>query len=147
MCFFLSYETANGISAQEEGHLKNAGNVETEASEVRGSYKYTAPDGTLVSVTYIADENGFQPRGTHISIAGITRNLQETSGEISQLSGLQETTAAVQSTSERTETPQISEEEPVAVNGEAASEAEASLFRTVYRAKTGNYYNAQFRRS
>lgn len=128
---------------EEEGHLKNAGNVETEASDVRGSYKYTAPDGTLVVVTYIADENGFQPQGSHISIGGIARNLQETAGGIS---GLQETTAAVQRTTELTETPQISEEEPAAVNGEAASQTEASLYRPVYRAATGSHYNGQFRR-
>ncbi|XP_066597326.1 larval cuticle protein LCP-17-like [Prorops nasuta] len=57
-----SYETANGIQAQEEGHLKNVG-TEEEALEVQGGYSYTAPDGTPVQITYVADENGFQPQG------------------------------------------------------------------------------------
>lgn len=28
----------------------------------QGSYSYTAPDGQLITITYIADENGFQPQ-------------------------------------------------------------------------------------
>lgn len=38
--------------------------------EVRGSYEYTAPDGTLISVSYIANENGFQPTGTRVLVPG-----------------------------------------------------------------------------
>lgn len=55
-----SYETGNGIQAQENGYLKNPGNPETEAQVAQGSYSYTGPDGVLYTVTYIADENGFQ---------------------------------------------------------------------------------------
>ena len=53
-----SYETGNGIVAEEQGYLKNAGNPETEAQVAQGSYSYTGPDGVPITVTYIADENG-----------------------------------------------------------------------------------------
>ncbi|CAH0558132.1 unnamed protein product [Brassicogethes aeneus] len=59
--FNYGYETSNGIAAEETGHIVNAG-AENEAVAVQGSYKYTAPDGVVYAVTYIADENGFQPQ-------------------------------------------------------------------------------------
>lgn len=31
-----------------------------------GSYSYIAPDGTIISVSYVADENGFQAFGDHL---------------------------------------------------------------------------------
>ena len=48
-----SFETDNGISREEEG----------DGAQVTGSYSYTADDGTLVEITFVADENGFQPQG------------------------------------------------------------------------------------
>ncbi|XP_030746751.1 flexible cuticle protein 12-like [Sitophilus oryzae] len=61
----FNYETSNGISQQEQGTLQNAGS-ENEVMQVRGSFSYTGPDGVVYTVTYIADENGFQPQGAHI---------------------------------------------------------------------------------
>ncbi|CAK9833830.1 Endocuticle structural glycoprotein SgAbd-2 [Anthophora retusa] len=56
----FSYETGNGISAQETGHQQ--GNSEA----VSGSYSYTGPDGVQYSVSYTADEEGFHPQGAHL---------------------------------------------------------------------------------
>lgn len=42
------------------------GDVEQDVLVQVGSYSYTAPDGQLITVKYIADENGFQPQGDHI---------------------------------------------------------------------------------
>lgn len=34
--------------------------------EATGDFKFTALDGTPISLTYIANENGFQPQGAHL---------------------------------------------------------------------------------
>lgn len=47
------YDTSNGISAQESG----VGGV-----SAIGGYHYTSPNGEPVIVTYIADDNGYQPQ-------------------------------------------------------------------------------------
>lgn len=61
---FFRYETANGISAQESGAQKAIG---PEAGSVaQGSYSYTSPEGKQVSISYIADENGFRAVGDAI---------------------------------------------------------------------------------
>ncbi|XP_077293699.1 endocuticle structural glycoprotein ABD-4-like [Arctopsyche grandis] len=61
-----SYETGNGIAAEEQGFLKNAGDPEKEAQVAQGQYQYTDNEGNVFRVTYIADENGFQPTGDHL---------------------------------------------------------------------------------
>ncbi|XP_054256891.1 endocuticle structural glycoprotein SgAbd-2-like [Macrosteles quadrilineatus] len=61
-----SYETGNGISAQESGFLKNPGQKDLEAQTAQGSYSYTAPDGTPITVTWYADETGFHAEGAHL---------------------------------------------------------------------------------
>ncbi|XP_044739332.1 endocuticle structural glycoprotein SgAbd-8-like [Chrysoperla carnea] len=60
-----SYETANGIKAEEQGALKNVGS-EAEAIAVQGGFSYTDEQGNLIQLTYTADENGFQPQGAHL---------------------------------------------------------------------------------
>ncbi|XP_061711550.1 cuticle protein CP14.6-like [Cydia pomonella] len=63
-----SYETSNGIKSEEQAQLNNIG-TDNEAISVRGSYAYTGADGVVYTVTYIADENGFQPQGAHLPAA------------------------------------------------------------------------------
>ncbi|GBP89586.1 Endocuticle structural glycoprotein SgAbd-2 [Eumeta japonica] len=61
-----SYETGNGIAAEEQGYVKNLGVPDQEIQTAQGQYQYTAPDGTPIHLKYIADENGFQPQGDHL---------------------------------------------------------------------------------
>ncbi|XP_070494994.1 cuticle protein CP14.6-like [Chironomus tepperi] len=63
--YVSSYETSNGIRADEQGYLKNPG-TNVEAQVMQGSYSYTGPDGIVYTVTYIADENGFRAEGAHL---------------------------------------------------------------------------------
>ncbi|XP_062549825.1 cuticle protein CP14.6-like [Armigeres subalbatus] len=64
--FRYAYESGNGIVVQEEGLVKNYGNKDHEMNVAQGSYSYVDPNGVPVSVSYIADENGFQVQGSHI---------------------------------------------------------------------------------
>lgn len=66
--YSYNYETGNGIQAQEEGHLNNVG-TDNEALEVRGSFSYTDADGNTHQISYVANENGFQPEGAHLPTA------------------------------------------------------------------------------
>ncbi|CAK1598379.1 unnamed protein product [Parnassius mnemosyne] len=66
--FGYAFETSNGISQSEQGDLKNVG-TDDEGIEVRGQYSYVGDDGVTYTVTYIANEKGFQPEGAHIAKA------------------------------------------------------------------------------
>ena len=68
--YSYAYETSDGTSHQEKAELKNAGS-ENEALSVTGSFSWIAPDGQVYTVTYIADENGFQPSGAHLPVAPV----------------------------------------------------------------------------
>ncbi|XP_058460930.1 flexible cuticle protein 12-like [Malaya genurostris] len=61
----FEFETSDGTARQEQAELRNAG-TDTESIVVRGSYSYIGPDGTQYVISYVADENGFQPEGAHI---------------------------------------------------------------------------------
>lgn len=54
------FETGNGIQAAENGYLKNLGAEGAQAAQ--GYYQYISPEGIPIQVTYVADENGFQPQ-------------------------------------------------------------------------------------
>lgn len=60
-----NYESGNGIKAEEEGHLEDAG-TENEAMTAEGGFSYSSDDGQPISLTYKADRNGFQPVGAHL---------------------------------------------------------------------------------
>lgn len=61
-----SFETGNGISAEESGQLDSRPGDETPAIVAQGKYSYTGPDGVVYTVTYVADHDGFHPSGTHL---------------------------------------------------------------------------------
>ncbi|XP_014204213.1 endocuticle structural glycoprotein SgAbd-8 [Copidosoma floridanum] len=59
-----SFETENGIAAGESGVPQVVGDETPVVAQ--GSYAYTAPDGTPIGLSYVANENGFQPQGSHL---------------------------------------------------------------------------------
>lgn len=54
------FEADNGIEVEESG----VGGV-----SVSGSAKWVDDEGTPIELTYIADENGYQPQGAHLPVA------------------------------------------------------------------------------
>lgn len=63
---FSSYETGNGIHAQETGYIKNKGDEKHETFVQQGSVTYHDEHGHPITLNYIADENGFHPQGAHL---------------------------------------------------------------------------------
>ncbi|KAK5646588.1 hypothetical protein RI129_005052 [Pyrocoelia pectoralis] len=63
-----SFDTENGIKAEETGTLKKASGPDKEDTiTVQGGYGYNDPEGNQISLTYTADdEHGFQPQGAHL---------------------------------------------------------------------------------
>ncbi|XP_060517227.1 endocuticle structural protein SgAbd-6-like [Cylas formicarius] len=61
----FAFETSDGMSRSETGELKNAG-TDNEFIAVRGTISWIGLDGTPYSIEFIADENGFQPKGAHL---------------------------------------------------------------------------------
>jgi len=58
------YETENGILTEESGRIEKLATEDGLRST--GFFEYTGDDGNLYRVDYVADDNGFVPRGTHI---------------------------------------------------------------------------------
>ncbi|XP_037780499.1 cuticle protein CP14.6-like [Penaeus monodon] len=61
----FDFEAANGISFSQAGSPDG----DEDAVIKAGEYSYTAPDGTEIHLTFVADENGFQPQGDHLPVA------------------------------------------------------------------------------
>uniref|UniRef100_A0A1B0D631 Uncharacterized protein n=1 Tax=Phlebotomus papatasi TaxID=29031 RepID=A0A1B0D631_PHLPP len=62
----FSYNLETGIHREEEGSLQPGQTSEFSGQNVNGGYSYTAPDGQVISVKYVADEFGYRPVGSHI---------------------------------------------------------------------------------
>ncbi|KAL0266486.1 UNVERIFIED_CONTAM: hypothetical protein PYX00_009008 [Menopon gallinae] len=80
-----SYQTGDGITANANSVVRNLGGARdaenSVAQTVQGSYSYTAPDGNIITVNYVADENGFRAEGAHLPTpppipAEIARSLE-----------------------------------------------------------------------
>lgn len=54
------FETDNGIEVQESG---------VAGVSVSGSARWVDDEGSPIELTYIADENGYQPQGAHLPTA------------------------------------------------------------------------------
>ncbi|XP_063621802.1 larval cuticle protein 1-like isoform X2 [Cydia splendana] len=62
-------ETEDGVKKEETGVIKEVNDEENKPHSVvvvRGSYSYTDKEGAPHTVTYVADENGFQPESEDI---------------------------------------------------------------------------------
>lgn len=61
------YETENKIQAEETGRVLNKGTDDAHI-EATGYFEYVGPDGITYRVDYTADENGFHPTVSYLSL-------------------------------------------------------------------------------
>ncbi|XP_042859344.1 cuticle protein AM1159-like [Penaeus japonicus] len=59
--FQYNFQTSNDISGQRTGSIGSAGQ-----SNIAGGYRFVSPEGETVEVTYVADENGYQPQSPYL---------------------------------------------------------------------------------
>lgn len=51
--------------------VKDEEGKDAQALIVSGSYSYADPEGNLITLKFVADENGFHPEGAHIPVAPV----------------------------------------------------------------------------
>ncbi|KAI5702924.1 hypothetical protein M8J76_010581 [Diaphorina citri] len=62
----LNYLTADGQAFSDNAKsVRNADNT-GDVLVRSGHYAYTAPDGTPIALSYVADESGFRVAGSHV---------------------------------------------------------------------------------
>ncbi|XP_071440070.1 uncharacterized protein [Hetaerina americana] len=64
--FSLRYVSGDGTSVSEHGQLKPTPDGTDYVLVKQGGYTFTTPEGRTFTIEYIADENGFQPKGDAI---------------------------------------------------------------------------------
>ncbi|EDW32430.1 GL11636 [Drosophila persimilis] len=80
--FNSSYETSNEYAWRTLATSRRSSSPKTETSDGQvideheelvlvqtGSYSYSDPEGNIITLRYVADENGFQPEGDHLPVA------------------------------------------------------------------------------
>lgn len=55
--YAYSFDTSNGIQQEENGNLERG---------AAGYFAFVSPEGDKYTLTYTANENGFQPTGDHL---------------------------------------------------------------------------------
>ncbi|CAG9768964.1 unnamed protein product [Ceutorhynchus assimilis] len=64
--FQSNYETADGTKVEQTGTIKQVG--EEVVQTIHGSISYTDKEGNKHDLTYVADENGFQPQSADLPV-------------------------------------------------------------------------------
>ncbi|CRL02974.1 CLUMA_CG016256, isoform A [Clunio marinus] len=74
--YAFDFEQSDGQKRDETGEVRNIG-TENEGIAVKGSFSFVADDGQTYTVTYVADENGFQPSAAHLPQLLIQRRYKK----------------------------------------------------------------------
>ncbi|KAF7286199.1 hypothetical protein GWI33_007159 [Rhynchophorus ferrugineus] len=65
--FQWNYESGDGTKQEQTAVLKQVGNVTVPV--LQGSASWTDSEGVAHQVSYVADENGYQPQGSDLPVA------------------------------------------------------------------------------
>ncbi|KAK7075176.1 Structural constituent of cuticle [Halocaridina rubra] len=66
--YSFAIETEDGIQREEFGSAIDDGSAEGAVAQA-GSFSFTLPDGQEFELTFVADENGFQPQSSFLPVA------------------------------------------------------------------------------
>jgi len=75
--FVYGFETTDPMQQDVAGQLKQIG--EEYGTVMQGSYSFVTPEGQEVTITWTADENGFQATGDAIPVDANSARAAETS--------------------------------------------------------------------
>lgn len=82
-----NYNTDTSIQAQEQNYLNNL-STDQEILKEQGSYNYIDNDGNTFQVSYIAHEDGFQPKDAHLpTVPPLIKKVFSTSPNIPKGNG------------------------------------------------------------